>query len=150
MKFVCICILIFSFSFAVSAQKCEDENASVYASYISELQAGIDTIHRFNLPFLAKELAANKIDEDELSKRLSRYTLTLDKLNSNISINGFYNPNRENCDFFVYKVSGSKLGYGNFVFVRLVDKKIVNISFEEGSTELDGRELSQLLYIVVK
>lgn len=150
MRLVCIVFLFLSFSDAAFAQECEQGDHHVYVSYIAELQAGSETIHRFNLPFLANELKANNLNEGELSKRLSRYTFALDRLNSNVLIDGFYIPKNSDCNFFVYKVSDPELGYGNYVFVRLVAHKIVNISFEEGHTEVDGKALSQLLYTKIK
>lgn len=89
----------FLFSFAALAQECNKDSSYVYGAYISDLQAGLDTIHSFNLSYLAKELVANGVRKNDLSSRLSKYTLTIGELNAKVKIDGVYTPKGNNCNF---------------------------------------------------
>lgn len=130
--------------FNAIAATCDKGNSQVYPNYVSALKAQVDTIALFNLKFLANELKSNGINKTDISKNISAYTFTIDELHKNIEIVGIYKPYDDNCAFYIYKVDGVTKGYGNYVFVRLIDNKLVNISFETSDTLFDGNQISQL------
>ena len=143
-------IFVFLTTFNVSAEACDKSNSQVYPDYISALKSSKDSIFLFNLKFLASELKANGIKDENISKNISSYTLTLDEYHKTIKILGIHQPKGYNCSLYIYKTFGAPKGYGEYVFARIMSNKLINLSFETSDSLFNDIPVSQLLFTGVR
>lgn len=119
-----------------------------FQDYIGQL-ADIDsnTAKYFNLRYLSQEMKKRGMPNEEVATRLLKYTSSIDQLLEGIALMAVNVSCADKSSRLIFQVDDEdSIGKGDYMIVRLVEGKIINVSFEKSGVLLDDTEIQRLAY----
>lgn len=125
-----------------------ESNVYFFQDYIGQIaEIGANTAKYFNLGYLSQEMKKQGIPNEEITIRLLKYTSSIDQLLGGIELMGVNVSCASQSSRLVFKVDDKgSVGKGDYIIVRLVEGRLINVSFEELGVLLGSVKIQDLAY----
>lgn len=125
-----------------------ESNVYFFQDYIGQLtEVEANTAKYFNLRYLSQEMKKHGTPNEEITTRLLKYTSSIDQLLEGISLIAVNLSCAGQSSRLVFKIDDKdSAGKGDYIIVRLIEGRVINVSFEESGVLLDNMKIQDLAY----
>lgn len=132
-------------------KSCYEDSVKRFLEYQSELKTpNGNTAKYFNLKFLASEMEKSGVRREELRKKLIDYLSYLNELQSQVvvvSANVMCSQRNSRIVFSIREITS--MLKDDFLIVRFLDGKIINISFHGASDKIEDGVIKDLDFFLI-
>jgi hypothetical protein len=138
--------LILSDPLYAEEDSCYSETVGLFKDYHIQLkQPDSNTARFFNLSYLATEMKKVGVSKSEFGERLINYISNIDGSQSTVSLVSANAYCFERSARVIFRISDkNSVVRGEFIIVRLVERKIVNVSFQTSDSMIDGMSINDI------